>query len=431
MVTSPTRENNILDLVFINVPFLVQNASILPGLSDHDMVSVEILISPDRIKQPRRKIFFYKKGKFDLINEDLTEYYTSISNDMLESLSVNDLWMNFKHVLSTTMEKYISSKMISLNTNVSWLRQSHKRAARHKRRAYDKAKSTNAPGDWEVHRKLRRSLDRFLRKCRSEHIEAIGDNLLTSNFKPFWKLIKSLRHSSTGVLSLNTLNGTATNTIDKADALSNQFQSVFAKEDCSNIPTLKSLPTKSMLPIKISTEGIVKLLKELKLQKAPGPDCITATILKTCAEQVAPLLHQIFQKSLDTGELPLDWQKSNVTPIFKTGNRSDPANYRPVSLTSIPCKMLEHIIHTNIMRHLEQYKVLNDEQHGFRRGRSCETQLDLSVTDLAKVLDRQSQAGVVIMDFSKAFDLVPHQRLLLKLRNYGITAKLHNWMQNF
>ena len=175
----------------------------------------------------------------------------------------------------------------------------------------------------------------------------------------------------------------------------------------------------------------MKLLKELKLQKAPDPDCITATILRTCAEQVAPLLQQIFQKSLDTGELPLDWQKANVTPMFKTGNRSDPANYRPVSLTSIPCKMHEHIIHTNIMRHLEQYKVLNDEQHGFRRGRSCETQLALSVNDLAKVLDRQSQADVVIMDFSKAFDLVPHQRLLSKLCHYGITGKLHNWMQFF
>ena len=91
--------------------------------------------------------------------------------------------------------------------------------------------------------------------------------------------------------------------------------------------------------------------------------------------------------------------------------------------------MLEHIIHTNIMRHLEQYKVLNDEQHGFRRGRSCETQLALSVNDLAKVLDRQSQADVVIMDLSKAFDLVPHQRLLLKLFHNGITGKLHNWMQ--
>ena len=204
VITSPTRENNILDLMFTNVPFLVLNASILSGLSDHDMVSVEILMSPVRIKQPRRKIFFCKERKLDLINEDLAEYCTSIYNDMLESLSVNDFWINCKHVLSTTMEKHILTTMISLNTNIPWFRQAHKRAARHRRRAYNKDKSTNAPGYWEVYWKLRRSLDHSLKKCRSEHLKAIGDNLMTSNSKPFWKFIESIRQSSTCVLSLNT-----------------------------------------------------------------------------------------------------------------------------------------------------------------------------------------------------------------------------------
>ena len=191
-------------------------------------------------------IFLHKKGKFDLINEDLAEYYTSISNDMLESLSVNNLWINFRHVLSTTMEKHIPTKMISLNTDVPWFIQAHTRAARHSRRAYDNAKGTNAPGDWEVHRKLRRSLDLSLWKCRSEHLKAIGDSLMTCNSKPFWKFIKSLRQSSTGAISLNTINGTATSTIDKADALNDQFQSIFTKEDSSNLHTLNSSPTKSM-----------------------------------------------------------------------------------------------------------------------------------------------------------------------------------------
>ena len=249
---------------------------------------------------------------------------------------------------------------------------------------------------------------------------------MTRNSKPFWKFIKSLRQSSTGVLSLNTINCTATSTIDIADALSNQFQSVFTKENCSNLPTLNSSPTKSLLPIQVSTEGIVKLLKELRLQKVPGQDYYNNNLKNT--EQVAPFLQQIFQKSLDTGELPLDWQKANVTSFLKTGNRSDPENYRPVSLTSIPCKMLEHIIHTNIMKHLEKYKVLNDEQRDFRRGRSCETQLALSVNDLAKALDRQSLADVVMMDFSKDFDLVPHQRLLSRLLHFGITGKLQNFV---
>ena len=107
-----------------------------------------------------------------------------------------------------------------------------------------------------------------------------------------------------------------------------------------------------MLPIQISAEGIAKLLKELRPQKAPdGPDSIPPEMLKTCGEQVAPLLQQILQKFLDTGELPLDGQKANISPIFKTGNQPDLANYRPVSLTSIPCRMIEHIIYTNIMTH--------------------------------------------------------------------------------
>ena len=149
------------------------------------------------------------------------------------------------------------------------------------------------------------------------------------------------------------------------------------------------------------------------------------------SHNMAPLLKNIFQKSIDTGELPEDWLKANITPIFKKGNRSEPKNYRPVSLTSIPCKLLEHIIHTNIMTHLETYNVLNGEQHGFRKGRSCETQLALTVHDIAEILDRQGQADVVITDFSKAFDTVPHQRLLLKLNQAGITGSIHTWINNF
>ncbi len=104
----------------------------------------------------------------------------------------------------------------------------------------------------------------------------------------------------------------------------------------------------------------------LKIQKAPGPDNITPKILKACADSIAPLLQQIYQKSLSTGELPDDWLNANVSPIFKKGNRSDQANYQPVSLTSIPCKLLEHIIHSNIMSHLDQHNVLNNEQHFVR-----------------------------------------------------------------
>ena len=149
--------------------------------------------------------------------------------------------------------KSIPTMMISPNTNIPWFKQTHKRAARHKCRSYDKAKSTNAPSDWETNKKLRRSVDCSIRKCRSEHLQAIGDNLMTSNPKPFLRLTKSLRQSSTTVSAFNTIKGPTTSALDKADAPSNQLQSVFTKEDCSNLPTLNSSPIKSMLPIQILT----------------------------------------------------------------------------------------------------------------------------------------------------------------------------------
>ena len=230
--------------------------------------------------------------------------------------------------------------------------------------------------------------------------------------------------------ALNTVNCTTMHALDKAVVLNNQFQFVSTKNDHSNFLILNSSLTKSIIQIQIYTKGIVKL-KELRPQMAPGPDSIAPTILRTFADQVAPLLQQIFQNSFDTGELPLDWQKANVSPIFKTGNRSEPANYRPVSITSIPCKLLEHIFHANIMRHLKQYRNLNNQQNGFDSCRSYEAKLALSVFDLGKFVGRQSLSDVVIMDFSNAFDLVPHERLLLKLHHFGITGKLHNWIQNF
>ena len=128
----------------------------------------------------------------------------------------------------------------------------------------------------------------------------------------------------------------------------------------------------------------------------------------------------MFQKSVSSGCLPAAWLNANITPIYKKGERSDPANYRPVSLTSIPCKLLEHIIHRHIMDHFDKFNVLADVQHGFRKGRSCETQLSALVDDIMKILDNGNQADLIILDFSKAFDTVPHQRLLNKLKHVGI-----------
>ena len=142
------------------------------------------------------------------------------------------------------------------------------------------------------------------------------------------------------------------------------------------------------------------MLEKINISKAAGPDLIPARMLNMIAPELAPIVHAIFTQSLDTGELPRDWSLANVAPIFKKGNRSLAENYRPVSLTCITCKLFEHIVCRHILDHVEDHKILTNLQHGFRSGRSCETQLITTTHDLLSSFNSNSQIDVAILDFS-------------------------------
>ena len=156
-------------------------------------------------------------------------------------------------------------------------------------------------------------------------------------------------------------------------------------------------------------------------------------MLKECAPQIAPLLQALFTQSLHSGTLPTDWQTALITLLFKK-DRSLPSNHRPVSLTSVCCKLMGHIIFKHIMTHCETYNILTmltEVQHGLRRERSCESQLLETTDDLAYHLDQGNQVDVIVLDFRKAFDTVPHRRLLSKLDHLGIRGSIFGWIQAF
>ena len=155
-------------------------------------------------------------------------------------------------------------------------------------------------------------------------------------------------------------------------------------------------------------------------------------MLQSLANELAPVLRFIFEQSLLTGDLLVDWTRANVAPIFKKGSKLQAVNYRPVAFTCITCKLFEHIICRHVLDHLEQHKILTDLQHGFRSGRSCETQLITTFQDIAEMYDKKgSQIDIAVLDFSKAFDTVPHDGLLSKLKHYGIDKNIWQWISNF
>ena len=129
----------------------------------------------------------------------------------------------------------------------------------------------------------------------------------------------------------------------------------------------------------------------LNPSKALGPDELHPRVLKELATGLGLVFADLFQQSIDTDEIPKEWSLANICPIFKKSDRSLACNYRLVSLTCVPCKLLEHIVCINIMAHLDEYKLLSDRQHAFRKGHrcSCETQLTTVINDWAKILDNR------------------------------------------
>jgi len=148
------------------------------------------------------------------------------------------------------------------------------------------------------------------------------------------------------------------------------------------------------------------------------------------ANQLAPVLIIIFQQWIETNTLPEDWRNASVRPIFKMGDCHKAVNYRPVSITCFCCKLLEHIVCSHIHAHLDKYNILTAMQHGFRKCHSCEAQLLITLHDRISYFVKKITVEVAILDLSKAFDTVQHDRVLHTISHCGVNGDLHSWISN-
>ena len=166
-----------------------------------------------------------------------------------------------------------------------------------------------------------------------------------------------------------------------------QVELCFVNATFTQVDAANEVPR--MQPISINPAGVASLLSGLRPFKAAGPDDIPAYLLKETAYQLAPSLTQVFAASLNQSKLPSDWKTVHIVPTYKEGDKSLPNNYRPISLTSLCCKALEHIILTNIYSHLSQANILCNAQHGFKERRSCESQLAIAIDEFMRCLNNK------------------------------------------
>ena len=207
------------------------------------------------------------------------------------------------------------------------------------------------------------------------------------------------------------------------------FSSVFTRENTDQVPEPQGMHfTSELREVHVSARKVKEKIRRLRRGAAAGPDNIGPTILQELVDEVAAPLACIMQKILEDGSMPADWHTANVCPIFKKGAKNSPGNYRPVSLTSVCFKMLESIIKDDIVSHLEKHKLIRPTQHGFMKGRSCTSNLLTFLEKVTAAVDDGDAVDIIFLDFAKAFDKVPTERLLKKVWAHRIRGKVFNWI---
>lgn len=222
------------------------------------------------------------------------------------------------------------------------------------------------------------------------------------------------------------------NAVTDSYQIANEFNSTFHgvfSSRCTSEETIDSVPLfPIMRDIDLNIHGIRHLLLNLDVKKSCGPDGIPHAFLKRYAEMISQYLYVIFKTSLDQGCLPPDWLCGKVVPVHKDGSKLLAENYRPISLISTCCKLLEHVIASHISFFLDSHNILANFQHKFRKRLSTTTQLLSVVHDFGHAINNREQIDAIFLDLSKAFDRVPHHLLLIKLQQVGIAPRLVTWI---
>uniref|UniRef100_A0A670J7Z7 Reverse transcriptase domain-containing protein n=1 Tax=Podarcis muralis TaxID=64176 RepID=A0A670J7Z7_PODMU len=429
-VGEATRGTAILDLVLTNVDDLVSGVEVEGslGASDHALLKFTMQ-RKGAAKHTRTQFFDFKKADFIKLREVLGEIPWTV---ILKGKGVQDGWEFVKREIVKAQLQAIPMrrKHGRCLKKPGWLSKELLTELRLKKDVYKK---------WKRGETTKEEFKQIASTCRHKVRKAKAQNELRlarevkSNKKGFYGYVRSKRKNKETVGSLRGEDGEMqTGDTERAELLNAFFASVFSdKENNARPEEFGANDSAEETQPRITKEIVQEYLASLDVFKSPGPDELHPRVLKELADVISEPLAVIFENSWRTGEVPADWRRANVVPIFKKGKREDPNNYRPVSLTSIPGKILEQIIKQTVCEHLERNAVITNSQHGFLKNKSCQTNLISFFDRITSLVDEGNAVDVVYLDFSKAFDKVPHDILVKKLVKCGLDYATTQWICNW
>ena len=435
IINTPTRhrekqKSNILDLVFTLDKNDINNVRHLDplGKSDHEVLAIELNLPKPNPPGKKTKLDFSKMD-----TEGFRQYLSECKWDQLDTLNCQESIDKVYNILNVGIDKFVPLKTVKASKSKQpWLNSSCHKNAKKKYLLYKRFLQTKSSYYYKQYINQRNLLKKLIRKSVRDYEQHVSANSKTS-VKEFWKYVNSKLKRTTGLSNLTKPDGTLTTSDEEICTLLNDFFiSVLTKENLKDMPVPENKNNDIFLSdIIITSKAVHDKLIKLDPHKAPGPDKIPTILLKKLAAEISIPLAIIFNKSLSEGYVPSQWKVAEVTAIFKKGNKNLTNNYRPVSLTSVLCKTLESFVTDTLQNYMESNNFFSECQHGFRKHRSCVTQLLEVMNDFTKLLDSGNNIDVLYLDFSKAFDTVPHERLLAKLKSYGISNNVHLWIKSF
>ena len=338
--------------------------------------------------------------------------------------------------IAIIIDSYVPMKKQGKRSKKKHLSKEAFRKIRHKKNMWRVYKHTGKDKDYEAYKEALNAATNEVRKSKRNFEHKLEQNI-KSNSKSFYAYVRSKQNvrDKVGPQEDNFWN-IVTQGFFMAEELNMHFSSVFTREDTSflHVPETKFKGSEGggrLGQLVVTPEVVGSKINNMKENKSPGVDGISPEILKETVEQISTPLVHVFNMSLQEGIVPLEWKEANIIPLFKKGSRNKSVNYRPVSLTSVICKLLETIIRDHMMDFLVKHKLINPSQHGFLEARSCLTNVLCFLEEITKCMDEGSPVDVIYLDFQKAFDKVPHQRLILKLKSHGMGNSIINWIEQW
>ena len=430
--------DHFLDLVFVSDPSFVIDCSSTYNLNGCDHSAVSLLLNTCHIKSVpciNKPVYCLKRADFDKMKCLLID---GIDQLCFEHDDIDCIWNNVEGVIKQSIDKSVPKKRVSKFKSLAWMNKDIRKMCTRKKLLYKRAKSSNSEVAWQQFKECSNRVKALVRKSHKDYTYGISVNA-KYNPKKFWSYISSLRKDCDNTCF--TVNGTTvSDPSDIADKFNNHFCSkfdgIYKPLDLSSLPDTPTLHGAPPLFFdSFSVDEVFDALKNLDTSKSPGPDDILPIFLKTCSNELAPVLCKVFNFFVQKGQVPKAWKEANVVPVYKGGvkPKDDVGSYRPVSLTSILCKVLEKLISVRIIKYADEYDILSDNQFGFRNGRNCEQMLVKFFHHVCKSLDDRKCNLVdgIFLDFSSAFDKVDHNLLLSKLHSLGIRGSLLQWIQSF